>query len=580
MDIKIIIEIDKIRRRRKIVICIGDTAPVGPRQVIRFIDQLYRRTEIKNRQSDIQIAQNGGPGQTSSFFMRGMDTAQTVVMLDGVRLNDPTNTTGYAALEHISLTDVKQIEIIKGAQSGVWGSDAGAGVINIVTKHPKKGFHADGGLMAGNYTTQQGNLRASYANDSFDIVGGFDGFKTDGFPPKTTSNFDAGDIERTYYAKAGINFASNSRFEGMYRKILSDYEYDEFGSKANGTADIDIYNARLKHHWNAFDFELFGMATDFDRTQNGSPYKGHNRQSGFKSRFNYEEGFVDLGISYRKWELDDAYSPVGTDSIDRGYFASFVHRMFDDRLVVNAALRFDNYSRYDNETTGKLGFKYSLPYGEDLYVSANVGKGYRVPSLYEIYANRTFAPGAPELLPEKVTSYDITLSGFGFYVTPFYQQVEDLLEYNYTFYYYDNIPGKSDIQGVETGYRRSFDTVASMFSVDYTYTDAKRADGKRLLRRPRHRAVMGWTVYPTEKWSFNINVEYANDRMDLRYVGFTPTYVQKGEYIVWNAVVNYGFEEYGGIYLKVNNLFDEEYQLVDGYNTEEQSIYAGWRFSY
>ncbi|WP_456450821.1 TonB-dependent receptor plug domain-containing protein [Hydrogenimonas sp.] len=532
-------------------------------------------------QSDIQIAQNGGPGQTSSFFVRGMDTAQTVVMLDGIRLNDPTNTTGYAALEHISMADVKQIEIIKGAQSGVWGSDAGGGVINIVTKKPSKGFHADGSLMGGSYTTHRGNIQLSYADERFDAVAGFDGLKSDGFPPKTTSTFDAGDIERTYYAKAGFNLSETTRMEGNYRKILSDFKYDSFGQQADGTADIDLYSLRLKHRWNSFVFEVFGTGSDFDRTQNGAPYKGYERQGGLKGRFEYGEGFFDLGVVYRKWKLEDAYSSVDSDAIDRGYFGSFVHRMLGGSLVFNAALRYDNYSHYDDETTGKIGFKYFLPFVEEGYVSANVGKGYRVPSLYEIHYNHSpYAVGAPTLSPEKVTSYDLTVSAYGFYVTPFYQQVEDLLQFNLQKYYYENVPGKSDIQGVETGYGMNIEAIDSFFQVSYTYTDAKNAEGERLLRRPRHRAVAGWTLCPTEKLNINLNVEYANDRKDLRYVGFTPTYVQMGEYVVWNAVVTYGLPDRSEIYLKINNMFDEEYQLADGYNTEEQSYYVGWRFHY
>ena len=89
--------------------------------------------EALKSQADIQISQYGGPGQAASFTMRGMHAKYVLVMIDGVRVNDPSNPSGYAQIEHLSLGDVDRIEIVKGSQSGVWGADAAAGVVNIVT---------------------------------------------------------------------------------------------------------------------------------------------------------------------------------------------------------------------------------------------------------------------------------------------------------------------------------------------------------------------------------------------------------------------------------------------------------------
>ena len=538
--------------------------------------QKHYRTVLESLrgQPDLQITQNGGPGQSSGFTLRGMAKEQVVVMIDGIRLDDPTSTTGYAMLEHLALSDVKQIEIIKGAQSGVWGSDAGGGVINIVTETARKeGFSANGGLMAGNYTTHRGDLALSYGSENFDASVGFNGYKTDGFPPHVNASFDARNIERTYFAKVGVNFGDKTRLEGNYRKIVTDTEYyNPYNSDSKGlqTVDNDIYGLRLFHRWKSFDFDLYGNRVDFDRTQDSGVYEGNAVDYGFKTRFRYANGFVDAGLNYRKESLESAWNDVDmNDEADRGYFASLSHTMMKG-LVFNAALRFDNYDSFEDKTTGKIGVKAALPWGKDTYMSANVGNAYRVPSMYERYYNDNFGP---LLKPETSTSYDATMESYGLKATYFYNEVTDMLRFNNTTFYYENVAGKSKIQGADLAYRKAFDILPVALRVGYTYTDAKDAREKRLLNIPRHRASAGLDLYPTERLSVGIDVEYAKD-----YLSYPD--VQMGEYIVWNAVVNYGFEEYGGVYLKVVNLFDEEYQLVDGYNTEEQSVYAGWRFSY
>ena len=551
--------------------------------------------EALKSQADIQITQYGGPGQASSFTMRGMHAKYVLVMIDGIRVNDPSNPSGYAQLEHLSLGDVDRIEIVKGSQSGVWGADAAAGVINIVTKQSRKGLHLSGGLMAGSHTTHRGDIALSYATDRFDVKAGFDGLKTDGYPPKTDSNFDAADIERTYFAKAGINFSSDTRLEGSYRKIVSDTEYEATRYapptyapqpyKAAAESDLDFYRAKLTHRWRDFDFALYGNGSEFERTYHEDQenlYKGKEYEGGLKGRYDYGEGTLDLGYTHRESKMDQiAGNSVDEKVKNNAVYGAIVHRMLNDRFIANVTFRYDDYDKYEDKTTGKVGLKYLLPFAKDAFVAANAGNGYRVPSLFERFGGAWNTEANPDLDPEKTASYDVSAGAWGFSVTYFYNEIDDLIQWQSGATWmdpsrYENVPGKSKIQGVDISYRRAFETIPSSLSVAYTYTDAKDADDQRLLNTPRHRATAGYTLYPSDRLSLGLDVEYAKDYLSYGY----PQNRQMGEYIVWNAVVNYGFEEYGGVYLKVVNLFDEEYQLVDGYNTEEQSVYAGWRFSY
>ena len=546
------------------------------------LDALDHRTSLF-------VTQNGGPGQSSSFFLNGMSSEHVLVMIDGIRVNDPTGTKGQAQLEHIRLIDVEQIEIIKGGQSGVWGADAGGGVINIVTKRAAKGFHLSGHLEGGSYTTQNGSLSASYGGERYWLKAGFDGFRTDGFPPKTTSDFDAGDIERTYFASGEVRPTDTMRIRANYRQIVSDYDFEGFNAvtylpeKQHGDADVKFYNAKIDQEIHGVLFTGFGWGSDFERSIDGNAYKGNEYEAGLKAHYEIAKGQYDIGISYRRSKMDESYGQkMDNDIRDNAVFASLNQSAIDNRLIVNAALRYDDYDAYDDKTTGKIGFKYRLY--EEIHLAGNIGLGYRTPSLYERFGGDGYTEANENLKPESTTTYDVQLFGYGAKIGYFYNEITDMIEYVFGIYpapgHYENLEGISKIQGVEISYMKAFDSIASRMEVSYNYLDAKDQNGDRLLRRPRHRASAQWSVFPAEKFSFNLNVQYAADYLDTRYVGFSRSTIQMGEYIVWNAVANYGTEEDGFFYLKLNNIFNEDYQLVDGYNTEEQSIYVGWRFLY
>ncbi|WP_353662294.1 TonB-dependent receptor plug domain-containing protein [Hydrogenimonas sp. SS33] len=545
--------------------------------------------EALKGQTSLFVTQNGGPGQSSGFFLHGMGAENVLVLIDGIRVNDPTSTKGQAELEHLRLADVKQIEVVKGAQSGVWGADAAGGVINIVTKRAKKGLHFSGHLAGGSYLTHEGSLIASYGSEKFTLKAGFDGYKTDGFAPKTTSTFDAGDTERTYLAALTLRPTDTTRISGNYRQVVSDFDYEGFNAstfqpeKQHGSADLKFYNLKADQTIGAFTVTGYGWGSRFERVYDGNAYKGNEYEGGLKGRFSLAGGSYNIGVSHRRSKMDKSYGADFDGKVrDNAAYGSFVQPVLEGRLVANAALRYDNYDAYDDKTTGKVGLK--ALFFDGAGIAANVGTGYRVPSLYERYGDGAYTLSNDSLKPESTTTYDARIFGYGAKIGYFYNETTDLIDYvpgaNYGPGRYENVEGKSKIQGVEVAYERAIDAIDSVLKLSYDYLDAKDQNDKRLLRRPRHRVGASWSLFPTEKLDVTLDMQYAADYLDVHYEGYTPKTVQMGEYIVFNAVINYGTPRYGGFYLKINNLFDEGYQIVDGYNTEGQSLYAGWRFVY
>ncbi len=537
--------------------------------------------------SDFFVTQNGGPGQSAGFFLNGISSEHVLVMVDGVRLNDPTSTKGQAQLEHIRLEDVERIEVIKGAQSGVWGADASGGVVNIVTKGVKKGLHADARLGGGRYSTVDGALRLTYGDERVDLYAGADVYKTDGFPPKTTSKFDAGTFDRTYYAGAAFRPLEGTSVKAGYRQVLSHFDFEGFNDttfkpeKQRGTSNLKLYNARVDQAFDALTVTLYGWGSDFERTYHGKGYDGKEYEGGLKGRYESDMGRFDLGVSHRKSEMDESYGKaLDQDIRDNAIFGAYTVTMLDESLVLNAALRFDDYDAFEDKTTGKIGLKYRF---DPVVLAANVGQGYRAPSLYERFGGDGYTLANPDLKPETTTTYDISLTAYGAKAGYFYNEIEDMIDYvfgaNYAPGHYTNLDGTSKIQGFSLSYGRVVDVIDSSFRLGYQYVDAKDENDERLLRRPRHRLTASWDYLPTENLSLNLNAQYADDFLDRHYEGFQSEVVKMDSYVVVNAVANYS-TPYGDIYLKVNNLLDEDYQLVDGYNTEGCAVYGGIKVHY
>ncbi len=160
-------------------------------------------SEALNSVVGLDMTSNGGLGQASFVRIDGMHYTTTLVLIDGVIYNDITN--GSAFLEHIQISDIKQIEIIKGAQSGIWGVNSSGGVINIITKNPKVGFFYGGAVELGSFGFMKTDARLSYKNESFYLKTNYNNTKTDGITAKAPKHKDILKYEDDKYSSKTIS---------------------------------------------------------------------------------------------------------------------------------------------------------------------------------------------------------------------------------------------------------------------------------------------------------------------------------------------------------------------------------------
>ncbi len=546
--------------------------------------------EALSRLGNIAMTSNGGAGQTTSMLVRGFDSKRVLVLIDGIRYNDVTGLSG-AQFEQITLDNIEQIEIIKGAQSGVWGADASAGVINIVTKASKEGTHASGNIEYGSFETKKASVQVSHKTKDFDLSIGASRFDTHGFSAVEPSYLDANYgkrgseldyendayINKTYNAKLGYNITENDRLEASFRYMDAYVEYDGFGgvdapNSSNTVNELDnyFYSAAYKHKDNINNIALQYNFSRFKRSQY-SGFSGDVEEISLQDKIDYaKDSFLRVGGSYQRYEqqisagdyLNKKYDAKST------YLSNYNKFLFLENLgntIFTQSLRHDRYSIFDNKTTGKAGLKQFVY--KDVYLSSNYGTAYNIPTLYQLFD--AFS-GNASLSPEETKSYEVSLGNDNLTLTYFHNKIKDLIDYDYTTWAYKNINGTSILKGFEAGYKDDFFDVFSV-NVNYTYLDAKDADGKALARRPKHQIDGNVFYYISDKLNIGLNGQYIGTRYD----SLDNQDAQTGKYAVFNSVINYDINKNFTVYAKIDNLTDKYYQVVDGFATAERSYYAG-----
>jgi len=558
--------------------------------------------EALNKLGGIAMTQNGGPGKSASLFVRGMDTKRALVLIDGVRYNNPTSSAG-AEFSQIMLSNVDQIEIIKGAQSGVWGSDAGSAVINIITSKAKKGLHGVANVEYGSFDSKKASLQASYATDKYDILVGGIIYNTDGFSASEAKKseaqygqrYDALGLEKDKYinkslnAKFGYNITDIDRVELSLQNIDATVDFDNGGGilgYGNSVQDSSIPNSVLKNAFYSLSYKHKGATNDINVQYNLSTfkkdvtsaygvtkYKGSVNEIKADDKITYaEDSFLRVGVSFAKFEDKEI---VATQTKSYQAISAFATNYNKLQLVsgldsiFTESLRYDSYDNFDNSLTGKFGAKQFI--SKDYYISLNIGTGYNVPSSYQLYSSY----GSTTLQPEKSFTNDITIGSDTIWITGFYNEITDFIDFDMGTYKYAQIDGKSKFQGVEIGYNDYFFDALGINAM-YTYVKTEDADGKELARRPKNQIDASTTYYVDENFDLGINAQYIGERYD----GADKSGAQTGEYTVVNFVSNVQVNKYITVYGKLNNLTGKYYQTVDGYATAGRSLYFGLTAKY
>lgn len=528
---------------------------------------------------NIPIAQSGGIGQQSSFFQRGFSSENTVVMIDGIRYNDPTSTKGQSQLEHLMVNDIERIEVIHGAQSGIWGANAVAGVINIITKKATEKLQMAGNLEYGSYATTKigANISQKIGNLSYYV--GANQLKTNGISALTPKGKNPEDYESDAYlnqtvnAKLGYDITSSDAVRAQMSFIDAKINYDGYApftyaplpnSTGNEIHQINrLGNIGYRHTFNTEDYvDATYAVTTFDKKDPlgyTTAFKGANKELNIIGTYHYLSN-SSIVVGANTLHSKDILGVHKLNS--KGLFVTNTNKI--ENLVVTESLRRDSYDSFEGKTTGKIGAKYF--FNNDITLSSNYGTAYRTPSLYELYDGYY---GNLDLQPETTKSFDATVQYKYLSLTYYNNRVTNLIGFDPATYVNEQVDGVSRLKGYEVRYNQNItDTLA--LNLAYNKLSAKDKEGHYLVRRPHETATGSLNYYATSKLSFNANANYIGTRYDD-----AAQTNQTGRYTLLGAVINYEATDTLSFYLRADNLTDKLYQEVSGYGTAGRSIYVG-----
>lgn len=556
--------------------------------------------EALDRIAGIPTYRNGGLGTSTTIYVRGHDNKRVLLLVDGMRFNDPAST-GGAQWQHLLVNDIERIEIIEGAQAGIWGADAGAGVINVITKKGAQGTHGSISYAIGDLGQKQTQGSVSYANKTFDARLGYTGLSSDEFSsttPMPNGNKQNplayekdGYRNNTLNAKLGWNIANKQRLEISAFKADARGNYDGTATTQVNAPNYLTYQQQTLGASYAFDLANWGMKVniqqgEIDRDFNGSLFNAKVAQHALTGSKNDDSGAWTLGADWLGQKSDQMSSAsMGKESTQTGVFIARTQRFHlpnaTQPTIINVSLRNDDFNDYQSYTGKRLGIKQMLT--KDAYFAINMADTRRMPNVFERFIQYNPSPNPPTLRsdvgtlrPETVDSKEVSLGWKGYSVTRFEDKVTDLIDYHFTNRNYYNRAGDSQLNGWQWKAIESLPSIQSEVSLTYQVLDAKDQNGVTLARRPDSNANLSWTYLGLNKTVLALQSQFVGTRLD--YLGSTTGKVNPdtGNYWLWHANASYQWNKEVRVFVKGINLTDERVVQAYGTNTLATATYYAY----
>ncbi|HWB51456.1 MAG TPA: TonB-dependent receptor [Stellaceae bacterium] len=557
----------------------------------------------------LNVVQTGSPGGQTSVFIRGTNSNHTKVLIDGIDVSDPSSPNNAFDFSQILASDIEQVEVLRGPQSGLYGSDAIGGVVNIITKTGSGPPRVHGMIEGGSFNTFNQSAGLSGSLDRFTY--NFDVFhfhtgETQVTPsslvvPGRPLNTDYDD-NKTFSGKVGARLTDNFDVGAVVRyadTFLQSTSDDFLGPEAipSNSINHDLFTRGFAHlvlFDGVFDQTLGVGYTHYHRNfldpNPGTLAFGNDpsTSNGARTKLDWKgtvklmpgEGLV-LGVEHQIDHASDT-TPVDAQITNDAGFIELQSNPVD-RLFNAINVRYDGNSAYGGHATFREAPSYLIP-ETGTRLKGSVGTGFKAPSLDELYesfpAFGFFAN--PNLKPETSLGYD-----FGFEQSLWNKQVEfgstffrndidNLIQSTATSY--ENI-GHATAYGAENFVAYSpWDTLT--FRADYTYTLANdEVTHTELLRRPKHKASLNAKWQATDALSFTATTVYTGEWADLNRSG-SQTGLRSTPYTLINLAGNYDFGNGLSFFTRINNLLDRRYEDPIGFQHQGFGVFAGVRVAF
>ena len=525
--------------------------------------------------------QNGSFGGVGTIRIRGASSSQTLVLVDGVPVNDSSSPAGGYNFEYLNTSNIQSIEVLKGSQSTLWGSDAIGGVINIYTKQPEStSFGASAeigsfGLKRGsadiNFAGSNSRFRVSTSKTSVDGISKAD--------EKDGNSEDDGFESESYSMSVSIDLDSLI-LKGSLSYMESQVEYDSYGF-ATGVQDgdersnTDEFIGSISAFFDLFDDKLqnsiFISQSDINRDyySNGSFSFG---AEGKRELIRYQGNIEVNEFNKIAFGLESEESKVDADesTID-GSFLLYEFRP-NSKITISTGIRNDDHEGFGSKTTRRISgtFKPS----DNLIIRSSWGEGFKVPTIFQ---STYFCCGATSanssIRPETSTSYDFGFELFfnemnsNFSITYFDQDINDQINFSFGVGGYENID-KVNSEGFEIALDYQISKLMSLY-LNYSYIDSVDGNGSSLFYVAKDSGEAGLIYEPNNSFSGSIIARYNGSE--------SSSYGKIDSWIRFDVNGSYKLSGTNELYFRIENLLDEEYQQIFGYGTPERSGIIGLR---
>ncbi len=552
-------------------------------------------------------------GTVPSIYMRGAASGRTLILLDGAPVGDPSMISNEFDLNLVPLNQVERIEILKGAQSTLYGSDAVGGVINIITKGKGSPF-VTGALSYGSYGTKQGNLQFNSSINKLNYTIGFENQNADGFSSAqdltNKANFDKdGYQNNSFFVKAKYKFDTLWNLQLSSRKTAYQSAIDYGGFRDD--KDNEFKNATtmsgliLQYKKSKTNFQIQYQYTTQDRTYlNDSVDQTYliyeNNQYAGKTHF--ADAYVStpihkniqliVGTDFRYGAYNQTYESISqwgpyndrfkdTFQFQNALYTSVLINDNAKKWLLELGGRYNNNNRFGSNQTFTFNPSYALT--EQVRFIASVSSGFKAPSLYQLSYNDA-------LKAETSFNTELGLSfrkGQVFARAVYYNRIiKNGIDYNYIDYNFFNFI-QQKVNGLEIEVQHPINAQHS-FSLNYTLMNGQETNQNRitttdtitynyLLKRPKHSLNLQWHYAINKKWDASLTGRFISERKDVG--GYATPDVTLGYYTLLNAAIQYKWSNRIVLFANGQNLLNDQFNEIYGYNAIGRMVQFGIRLN-
>ncbi len=561
----------------------------------------------------LDIVQVGGIGGQTSVFMRGANSNHTLVLIDGIEALDPISPTRSFDFATLSPENIERIEVLRGPQGTLYGSDAIAGVISIFTKRGSGRPGLSLSSEAGSFGTFRNSISSQGGNRLLNYSLSFSRLDIDGISAASTSdgNNEKDGFERNNFStRLGFIPFENSSVDFIVRYLDAKSSIDNFGG-IGGDDPNNILNREelfVRGQAKFFLFEsnseqTFGLSyTKFNRDNTNNFDDDHPESMGMSNlkgtllKFDWQNNFYTHENNTVTFGVETENEIGSSDHLSVSAFGSFPSTFLEknarttglfiqdqfnagDYFYSSAGIRYDKHDKFGSKVTFRIAP--SLFITDNLKIKSVYGTGFKSPSLFQLYSNF----GDENLSAEESKGLDIGLELYGLRnrfsagAIYFRNDFENLIDFDSGTFIYQNI-SEAKTEGLET-FLSYIHSSGLELSVSYTYTDTEDGNtGAPLIRRAKNKFNVSSSFRLSDKSQLNATLVGIGKRDDFDFSTFPANRVVLDRYLLVNLSASHMLSDNLQLFGSINNLFDENYTVATGFDTYGIGTHGGIKVNF